>query len=163
MASPIPTRRPPHLEQRRDIRRHPEWLPELRETLANARRFILELLESTEDGPVPPYRWRLPTRVHEQAWEELERGSSWAHQSSYEYNDLLDQLRARELRRVYLVHHPLYGHLSCETDTSLLAGGGQHWMETEGCYLTSASLEWSVKVGMYGEWDASGWRRLTPR
>lgn len=114
------------------------------------------MLESTEDGPVPPFRWRLPSRVHEHAWKTLSRLSQLGTRRSYDYGEILDELRARELRRVYLIHHPFLGHLSCETDVSLLERGGRDWMETDSAYLTDASFDWAVRIG-HDDWDAYGW------
>lgn len=153
------------LEDGYEVKRDPDWLPELAGTLGNAHRRTVAALEpsAAADCPVPAYRWRLPTEVHAAAWDALTR--RWLSDSyprgpavagSCTYEDLLAELHTRGPRRVLLLHHPVMSLFSCETDVSLLEERRFDWLELKDSYLTTADFDWFIEKGLDGEWNAYG-------
>ena len=145
-----------------EMRRHPEWLPELSEILRDAHRDTIGALEPdvTADEPIPPFRRRLTVAEHAAALEEAERRSGYYYPRTLggyadEYGELLDELPAHGVDRV-LVLNPWLERFGCETDVTFLVARHLDWIELEG-YLTPATFDWFVWIGAHGEWAAYNW------
>jgi hypothetical protein len=148
------------LEQATELRRHPEWLPELTGILRDAHRETISALEQdvTADEPVPPFRRRLTVEEHTAALEEVERrsgGSPAPAGYADEYMDLVDTLPAHGVDRV-LVIHPWMARFGCETDVTFLVARHFDWIQLEG-YLTPATFDWYIWIGGDGEWASYNW------
>jgi hypothetical protein len=150
-----------NLEQTRELRRHPDWLPELSEILRGAHRETISTLEKdgTAHEPVPPFRRRLTVEEHAAAWEEVERRTSryppTMHGYADEYGDLIDALPAHGINRV-LVIHPWMERFGCETDVTFLVARHLDWIQLEG-YVTSPTFDWFIWIDDSGEWAAYNW------
>lgn len=150
-----------NLEQALELRRHPEWLPELSEILRDTHRHTISALERdvTTDEPVPPFRRRLTVEEHAAAREEVERRASRYPPTmdgyADEYLDLVDALPAHGINRV-LVIHPWMERFGCETEVTFLVSRHFDWIQLEG-YLTSATFDWFIWMDDSGQWAAYNW------
>lgn len=155
-----------HLGQAMEMRRHPEWLPELSEIVRDAHRHTISALDPdvTADEPVPPFRRRLTVEEHTAAQKEVERRSPGfaVTMDGYadEYMALVDELPARGIDRV-LVINPWLARFGCETDVTFLVARHFDWIELEG-FLTPATFDWFIRIGAHGEWEAHNWPPRSP-
>ncbi|QFU92057.1 hypothetical protein [Amycolatopsis sp. YIM 10] len=150
-----------HFEQAMEMRRHPEWRPELSEIVRDAHRHTISALEPdvTTDEPVPPFRRRMTVKEHAAVLEEVERRydrypatmGGYAH----EYLDLVDELPAYGVDRV-LALHPWMERFGCETDVTFLVARQYDWIQLEG-FLASPTLDWFFRIHDDGEWAAYNW------
>ncbi|MFE6614659.1 hypothetical protein [Amycolatopsis sp. NPDC057786] len=155
-----------HLDLAKEMRRHPEWRPELSEILRDAYRDTISALEAdvTTREPVPPFRRRLTAEEHAAALNEVERRSreypETIHGYAGECMDLVDELPAHGMNRV-LVIPPWSERFGCETDVTFLVARDFDWIELEG-FLTSATFGWFIRIGAHGEWEAHNWPPRSP-